>query len=48
MLWGGGRLTQLPGWVRINIAPLYALMGVQNHLGGVVCASSTTHSHDAT
>ena len=43
-----GRPTQLPGQVRVNITRLGAVRGVQCHLGGVVGASSTTHSHDVT
>ena len=35
MLWGTGRPTQFPGWVRINITPLGAFMGVEHHLGDV-------------
>ena len=45
---GTGRPTQLPGRVRVYITPLGALRGLEHHLGDVLGASSTTHSHDAT
>ena len=39
-----GRRTQLPGWVRIDITSLDALMGVEHHLGGVVAARGGARS----
>ena len=29
VLWRKGRLTQLPGWVHVDITPLVALRGVE-------------------
>ena len=44
VLWRKGRLTQLPGWVHVDITPLGALRGVEYDIGGVVAARGGTRS----